>query len=222
MTTETSKTLKDTLGGLGFCPPDQVSSLPPRKPKPIDPRQLLAAMGVPPVYRHCMMSTFNTSFCPKFESLLADINERRWLVFTGEHSRCGKTHLAIAALARSWLKAGGSTFDLDRYRFLSGRQFGVELDMAGIRMEEVFESAVRNANGERYRAIVFDEITRVPERSKDRIEAIIDDLYSHRQQLIATSNLTQQAFLDYYDPSIIARISERGVIVSADWRQYGD
>ena len=181
------------------------------------PEELLKQMMVPATYHHCRFDTFDPSgLKDKFDQIVESANNRQWIVIVGRETGIGKTHLAVAAMARSWAKDltyRGIRHSTHDYRYHSALRLGMDMDMAGINLPYVFNGVLSGA-----RCLLIDELGREPDKASDKMSYLIDDCFSRERQFIATSNLSLAEFTKRYDSATLRRITDMGIIVTADWK----
>ena len=211
---------------------------------------VIKEMEIPREYYHCTFDTWdevkgetNASQVKQIQELAG---ERAWIIICGEGYGIGKTHLAVASMLRSWTfhmrrqDEDGSVWDTEsqtrlvnpnykelrisptQYKFVGVRRLGVELIMAGIKMNDLLENHTSK------HCLLLDELGRETDKAKTLIEILIDEVYSQRGQLIATSPFTEEQLTNPetgYDGAIIDRIVEKGMFVNligtSKRRRYG-
>lgn len=183
-------------------------------------RSILSRMGIPRAYQHCTFEAFKLPAAPDISGLVEQIKAaaeaQKWIILASPTTGIGKTHLACAALARAWWvnrQKGEAS-----YRFHSVRRLGLDLDMAGVGLSEVLDKVLTDEDfGGTLHSVLFDELGREPERARQKMECIIDECHQKNVQLIATSNLSSADFRELYDPPIIRRIDDNGLIIDCNW-----
>ncbi|MBM3327780.1 MAG: hypothetical protein FJY65_12575 [Calditrichaeota bacterium] len=175
--------------------------------------QVIIQMEIPKPYRHCTFENWQGDAGGKLNDILKAAQERHNILIGDERTGIGKTHLAVAALIHSWFYdlKDKYQYDASLYRFYSIRRLGFQLDLAGIRLEEIIDEVLE------HRGCLLDELGAEPERATEKIELVIDELYLKGRQIIITTNLISESLIQKYNPAIIRRVTENGIIVNADW-----
>jgi len=198
---------------------------------------ILKRMGVPSVYQDCTFDNFEGD--PEKLSIrdsirsIADVNGSVYL--HGETTGAGKTHLAIAALARSWWNVAKSCIEVDAtndsitlsgyfsspylFRYYNVRRLGLELEMAGIELIAQIDNLFID-DDEMVMCLLLDELGREPNRCIERIECVLDEIYARQTQIIITSNLTMDGLESRYDAAIIRRLDQTGTFINVNWPAY--
>jgi len=187
--------------------------------------QVIIQMEIPKPYRHCTFKNWQGDAGGKLNDILKAAQERHNILIGDERTGIGKTHLAVAALIHSWFydlkgkfqndvslyKFYSVRHDASLYKFYSVRRLGFMFDLAGIRLGEIIDEILE------HRCVLLDELGAEPERATEKIELVIDELYLKGRQIIITTNLNNESLIQKYNPAIIRRITENGIIINADW-----
>ncbi|MGA8224189.1 MAG: AFG1/ZapE family ATPase [Candidatus Acidiferrales bacterium] len=178
-----------------------------------EPVDSLKTRGVPPRYRECRLQNFSAytdGLAKKLEQIkhLAKEARPRGLYLFGPPG-AGKTHLAVAVMAELLSRGFNGEFAQAMcYSLRVQRAYGDPTEIVADMLHEAH-------------FIVLDDIgaERSSESARVALLSLIDELYTRKRCLIATSNL-RPADLEKFEPRAMSRIAEMCLLVEVNAADY--
>jgi DNA replication protein DnaC len=167
--------------------------------------------NVPRKYVDCRFSTFDPytrELRSRLEIAKRVAAERTSALLFGPPGS-GKSHLATSIMAH-WIARGA------RGRFISALDYSLQVQAAFGNPRSIADDLLDDAS-----FALLDDLGTQRDNETGRIAILylIDQAYAARQRLIMTSNLTP-AQLNQFDPRVMSRLAEMGVIIEMKAEDY--